>query len=80
VPAYAASLAEIERVSKIYSVVVISLFLDRMEELTALIGRAHSVDKVVKLFYYSKLSKLLKLVLWRCSSKLLLSLAHPVTV
>jgi hypothetical protein len=73
-------LAEIERVSKIYSVVVVGLFLDRMEELTALIGRAHSVDKVVKLSYYSKLSKLLKLVSWRCSSKLLLPLAHPVTV
>jgi hypothetical protein len=35
--AYAASLAEIKRVSKIYSVVIISLFLDRIEELTALI-------------------------------------------
>jgi hypothetical protein len=37
VPAYAASLAEIKRVSKIYSVVIISLFLDRIEKLTALI-------------------------------------------
>jgi hypothetical protein len=50
-------------VSKIYSVVVIGLFLDRIEELTALIGQAHSINKVVKLSYYSKLSKLLKLVL-----------------
>jgi hypothetical protein len=33
---YAARLAEIKRVSKIYSVIIISLFLDRIEELIAL--------------------------------------------
>jgi hypothetical protein len=51
-----------------------------LEELTALMGRANSVDKVMKLSYHSKLPKLRKLVTRRCSSKLLFPLAHSITV
>jgi len=41
---------------------------------------AHSVDKVVKLSYYSKLAELLELVTRRCSSKLLFPLAHSLAI
>jgi hypothetical protein len=68
----ATSLTELKCVSSVDSVVVVSLLLYRVEQLTPLIGRAYSVNKVVKLSYYSKLSKLLKLVTRSCSSKLLL--------
>jgi hypothetical protein len=79
-PADSASLAELERVSRIYRVLVVGLLLHRVEKLAALMGRANSVDKVVKLSHYSKLAKLLELVIRRCSSKLLFPLAHPITV
>jgi hypothetical protein len=50
-----------------------------MEQLTPLVGGSHSVNKVVKHSYYSKLSKLLELVTRSCSGKLLLLLAYSVT-
>jgi hypothetical protein len=78
--AYATSLLELERVGSVDAVLVVSLLLHRVKKLAALIGGAHSVDKVVKLAYYSKLLKLCKLVLRRCSSKLLLLPAYSVTI
>jgi hypothetical protein len=78
--ANATSLTELKRVSSVDSVVVVGLLLQRVEQPTLLIGGAHSVNKVVKLSYYSKLLKLLKLVTRSCSSKLLLLLAYSVTI
>jgi hypothetical protein len=80
VPADATSLTELKRVSSVDSVVVVSLLLHRVEQPTLLMGGAHSVNKVVKLSYYSKLLKLLELVTRSCSSKLLLLLAYSVTI
>jgi hypothetical protein len=80
VPADATRLTELKRVSSVDSVVVVGLLLHRVEQLTPLIGGAHSVNKVVKLSYYSKLSKLLELVTRSCSSKLLLLLTYSVNV
>jgi hypothetical protein len=74
------SLIELKRVSSVDSVVVVSLLLQRVEQLTLLIREAHSVNKVVKLSYYSKLLKLLKLVIRSCSSKLLLLLTYSITI
>jgi hypothetical protein len=74
------SLTELKRVSSVDSVVVVSLLLHRVEQPTLLIGGVYSVNKVVKLFYYSKLLKLLKLVTRSCSSKLLLLLTYSVTI
>jgi len=51
-----------------------------LEELTALIGQANSIDKVVKLSYHSKLPELCELVTRRCSSKLLFLLAYSITI
>ena len=79
-PAYATGLSELERVGSVDAVLVVGLLLHRVEKLTTLMGGAHSIDKVVKLAYYSKLSKLLELVPRRCSSKLLLPPAHSVTI
>jgi hypothetical protein len=76
----ATSLTELKRVSSVDSVVVVSLLLHRVEQLTPLVGGVYSVNKVVKLSYYSKLLKLLKLVTRSCSSKLLLPLAYSVTI
>jgi hypothetical protein len=76
----ATSLTELKRISSVDSVIVISLLLHRVEQSTLLIERVYSVNKVVKLFYYSKLLKLLKLVTRSCSSKLLLLLTYSVTI
>jgi hypothetical protein len=76
----ATSLIELKRVSSVDSVVVVSLLLHRVEQLTLLIRRVHSVNKVIKLSYYSKLLKLLKLVTRSYSSKLFLLLAYSVTI
>jgi hypothetical protein len=76
----ATSLTELKRISSVDSVIVISLLLHRVEQPTLLIGGVYSVNKVVKLFYYSKLLKLLKLVTRSCSSKLLLLLTYSVTI
>jgi hypothetical protein len=76
----ATSLTELKRVSSVDSVVVVSLLLQRVEQPTLLIEEVYSINKVVKLSYYSKLLKLLKLVTRSCSSKLLLLLAYSVTI
>jgi hypothetical protein len=78
--AYATSLLELERIGSIDAVLIISLLLYRVKKLIALIGGAYSVNKVIKLTYYSKLLKLCKLVLRRCSSKLLLLPTYSITI
>lgn len=76
----ATSLTELKRVSSVDSVVVIGLLLHRVEQLTPLVGGAHSVNKAVKLSHYSKLLKLLELVTRSYSSKLLLPLTYSITI
>jgi hypothetical protein len=78
--AYATSLLKLERVRSVDAVFIISLLLHRVEKLTAFIGGVYSVNKVLKLTYYLKLLKLCKLVLRRCSSKLLLLPTYSVTI
>jgi hypothetical protein len=70
VPADATSLTELKRVSSVDSIIIVGLLLHRVEQLTPLVGGAHSVNKLVKLSHYSKLLKLLELVTRSCSSKL----------
>jgi hypothetical protein len=74
------SLTELKRVSSVDSVVVVSLLLHRVEQPTLLIEGVYSINKVIKLSYYSKLLKLLKLVIRSCSSKLFLLLTYSVTI